>query len=165
MIDQDQIRHALDQWLINFVETNHPGLNNWAPCPYARAARLSGLISIEFASVDQFKDMIYQGLDILDHKDVVVICFDHDTIDPEVLQEFVAGMNRTLMPKNYVILEDHPHAPEYVNGVRMNFGLCGLLILQKLSKLNSASDKLQSQGYYDTWDSTAMNEVVNWRYK
>lgn len=164
-MDQNAIKQALDQWMMDFVEVNHPTLNNWPPCPYARSARLSGMITVVFASVDQFKDTIYQSLDTLDHKDVVVICFDHDTIDPEVLQEFVSGMNQTLMPKNYVILEDHPHAPEYVNGVRMNFGHCGLLILQKLNKLNSAADKLRSQGYYDAWDSKALDQVVSWRYK
>jgi hypothetical protein len=68
------------------------------------------------------------------------------------------------MPTDYVILEDHPAAPEYVNGIKMNFGLCGLLVIQKLSKLNNASDKLREQGYYDHWDQKALNEVVTWRY-
>lgn len=162
-MDQNKIKQQLDQWLVEFVETNNSALNNWPPCPYAKAARLGDMISIKFATVSEFVEAIRESIDTLAGKDVVVICFDHNTISPEHLQEFVQGMNQTLMPADYVILEDHPDAPEYVNGVRMNFGACGLLVLQKLSKLNTASDKLRAQGYYDSWDQKALNEVVTWR--
>jgi hypothetical protein len=47
----------------------------------------------------------------------------------------------------------------------MNFGHCGLLVIQKLSKLNNAADKLKGQGYYDTWSQQALDEVVTWRYE
>ena len=123
------------------------------------------MIQVKFAGVLELVDVIRESITTLENKDVVVICFDHETISPEDLQEFVAGMNKTLMPTNYVILEDHPNAPEYVNQVKMNFGLCGLLVMQKLDKLNTASDKLRTQGYYDTWDQRAVDEVVTWRYE
>lgn len=164
-MDQEKIKAELDQWLVEFVEANNSQLKNWAPCPYAKAARVAGMIGVAFSSVPELVDSIKESIDTLATKDVVVICFDHETISPEQLQEFVAGMNRTLMPADYVILEDHPNAPEYVNGVKMNFGLCGLLVLQKLSKLNNAADKLKSQGYYDTWDQQALDDVVTWRYE
>lgn len=164
-MDQVAIKQALNQWMVDFVEANHPDLNNWPPCPYARAARLGGMIDTVFAAVPEFSSVVQQSLDTLQSRDVVVVCFDHNDIDPVELQEWVAGMNRMLMPRNYVILEDHPHAPEYVNGVRMNFGVCGLLVIQRLSKLNSAADKLKSQGYYDTWDQEAVDQVVRWRYE
>lgn len=164
-MDQNKIKQQLDQWMIEFVETNNAELNNWPPCPYAKAARLGNMIGVKFAAVSEFVEVIRESIDTLVNKDVVVICFDHNTISPEHLQEFVVGMNNTLMPTDYVILEDHPDAPEYVNGVRMNFGLCGLLVLQKLSKLNTASDKLKSQGYYDTWDQKSLDDVVTWRYE
>lgn len=162
-MDQQQIKADLDQWMINFVEANNTQLNNWAPCPYARAARVSNMIHTVFATVPELVQVVRESIDTLATKDVVVVCFDHNDISPEHLQEFVQGMNNMLMPLDYVILEDHPDAPEYVNGVKMNFGLCGLLVLQKLSKLNTASDRLRSQGYYDHWDQKALDEVVSWR--
>jgi hypothetical protein len=69
------------------------------------------------------------------------------------------------MTKNYVILEDHPHSPEYVNGVHMNFGKCGLLIIQKLDKLNNATDQLREKGYYTHWSQKDLDSVVSWRTK
>jgi hypothetical protein len=164
-MDQVKIKAELDQWMIEFVEVEHPDLANWAPCPYARAARLSDMISTIFCEVFEFSDVIRESISMLEHKDVVVVCFDHRTIDPVSLQEWVSNMNQTLIPINYVILEDHPDAPEYVNRVNMNFGLCGLLVIQKLSKLNNAADKLKSQGYYDTWDQKSLDDVVTWRYE
>lgn len=164
-MNQTHIKTELDRWLVEFVETNRPELGNWSPCPYARAARLSGMISVKFAAVTELVAVIRESVDILSSKDVVVVCFDHNNISPEHLQEFVQSMNKTLMPLDYVILEDHPDAPEYVNQVKMNFGLCGLLVLQKLTKLNNASDKLREQGYYDHWDQKALDDVVTWRYE
>jgi hypothetical protein len=164
-MDQAHIKSELDRWLVEFVETGRPELGNWPPCPYAKAARLSGMIGTKFATVTEFVDVIRESVDTLTSKDVVVVCFDHNTISPEHLQEFVQSMNKMLMPTDYVILEDHPDAPEYVNGVKMNFGLCGLLVIQRLSKLNNAADKLRSQGYYDSWDPKALTEVVTWRYE
>lgn len=151
--------------MVDFVEAANPALNNWPPCPYARAARLGNMIDIVFADVAEFVDVITTSRTRLEQKDVVVVCFDHNIISPEHLQEFVSAMNQTLMPADYVILEDHPDAPEYVNGVKMNFGHCGLLVIQRLSKLNNAADKLKSQGYYDSWDQAALDEVVTWRYR
>jgi hypothetical protein len=164
-MDQLKIKEELDRWMVEFVETNHAQLGNWAPCPYAKAARVSNMIEVVFASVPELMSAIREGVDTLATKDVVVVCFDHDTISPEQLQEFVASMNKELMLIDYVILEDHPDTPEYVNGVKMNFGHCGLLVIQKLSKLNNAADKLKSQGYYHTWDQKTLDDVVTWRYE
>jgi hypothetical protein len=164
-MDQQKIKTELDRWLVEFVEANNSALDNWPPCPYARAARLGGMISTVFAIPAEFVDVIRESMATLENKDVVVVCFDHHYISPEHLQEFVTSMNKTLMPADYVILEDHPETPEYVNGVKMNFGLCGLLVIQRLSKLNNAADKLRAQGYYNTWDQKALDEVVTWRYE
>jgi kynureninase len=164
-MDQEKIKAELDQWMVEFVEANNSQLGNWAPCPYAKAARVADMIGVRFSSVPELTSVVRESIDTLATKDVVVVCFDHNTISPSHLQEFVAGMNKMLMPADYVILEDHPDAPEYVNGVKMNFGQCGLLVIQKLSKLNNAADKLKSQGYYDTWDQKSLDDVVTWRYE
>jgi len=47
----------------------------------------------------------------------------------------------------------------------MNFGGAILHIIQQLSKLNQASDRLKSRGYYDHWSQEEIDEVVSWRYK
>lgn len=151
--------------MTDFVEQPNEQLGGFAVCPYARAARANDQIAFKYCTVSEFMEVLREGMFDLDDKEVVVIAFDHTTIDPVSLQEWVESVNRTaLMPLNYVVLEDHPDAPEYVNGVRMNFGECGLLILQRLDRLNEAADALRKQGYYDKWDQNSLDSVVAWRY-
>jgi len=164
-MNEEFIKEQLSEWMVNFIEKPNSLLGNWAPCPYARQARIANKIEVQFTEVSNMFETINQQLSKLEHKDVIIICFDHNRISPEFLQEFVVGTNTLLMKNDYVILEDHPNTPEYVNGVKMNFGHCGLLLLQKLSKLTEASDLLKEKGYYDVWSKHNLNDVVDWRNK
>lgn len=165
-LNQSLITEQLNTWLETFVEQPHPGLGGWAPCPYARAARLNNKLSITFCTVAEFRDVIRESIDTLASKEAVIICFDHHDIDPVTLQEWVADFNQSLLvPAGYVVLEDHPDAPEYVSGIKMNFGHCGLLIIQKLDRLNQAVAQLRTQGYYDHWDDKALEAMVHWDFE
>lgn len=164
-MNQIEIVEKLTKWMTEFVEMPNDKLGNWPPCPYARQARVNNKISIKFSTVDEFTDVVRESFDTLEDKEVVVICFDHRTVNPDFLKNLVEDMNHVLMPMNYVILEDHPDALEYVNGVKMNFGECGLLVLQKLDKLNKASEQLKEKGYYESWSQEELDEVVTWRSK
>jgi hypothetical protein len=163
-LDQEHTKTELINWMQEFVEKPNSALGDWAPCPYARAARLANKIEIVFCDADALKSTVESQLSTLEDKDVVVVCFDHTEISASDLEAQVKSHNQLLMPRNYVILEDHPDAVEHVNGVHMNFGLCGLLVVQKLNKLNTAADTLRERGYYDQWDQAALDSVVAWRY-
>lgn len=164
-MNQQKIRDQLYHWLENFVEQPHPSLGNWPPCPYARQARITNKMEIVFAESDILAT-VNDSLPLLETKDVVIVCFDHTRIKAEFLETLVDYFNKDfLMPDNYVVLEDHPDAPEILNGVTMNFGHCGLLLLSKLDVLNGASVQLRSKGYYDHWPKENLDYVVNWRFK
>jgi hypothetical protein len=159
-----EIEQKLTDWMVNFVEQPHPGLGQWAPCPYARQARITNQIKIVHSNHNRLMATVEQQLPELEHKDVVVICFDHTKISAQDLEKLIKVYNQqVLMARNCVILEDHPDAIELVNGVRMNFGHCGLLIIQRLDKLTTASEQLKSKGYYDTWNQSELDQVVTWR--
>jgi len=164
-MNHDEILSKLSKWLTSFVEVPNPNLGDWAPCPYARQARVNNKVAIKFSEINEFDASINESIEILGHKEVVVICFNHLDIDPTSLQNYVKKANETLMPMNYVILEDHPEAVENINGVCMNFGECGLLVLQKLDKLNDASNQLREKGYYEHWSQEDLDSVVSWRAK
>ena len=164
-MNHSDIASKLITWMQEFLEVPNPKLGAWVPCPFARQARVNNNISIKFASVAELTQAVHESIEELASKEVVVVCFDHNNINPVELQEYVGGMNKTLMLENYVILEDHPFAPEYINGVCMNFGHCGLLVIQKLDKLNKASDQLHEKGYYNHWTQQDLDSVVSWRHK
>ena len=159
-MDELQIRQELEHWLTNFVEQPNPLLNNWPPCPYARQARLSNKILTVFNNPLEIARYTNQ----LDEYDVVILCFDHTKFSSKQIELFTSHVNNILMWQDYVVLEDHPESEEFVNGVKMNFGKCGLMILQRLSKLNTATEQLQGKGYYHTWSKENLDEVVKWRY-
>jgi len=160
----EEIEKVLTDWMFNFVEQPHPGLGNWPPCPYARQARINNQIKIVHSDPEKLIATVEQQLPELEQKEVVVVCFDHTKISAEYLEKLIKEYNQqVLMVQNYVILEDHPDAKEYVNGVHMNFGHCGLLIIQKLDRLTQASEQLKSKGYYYTWNQSELDQVVTWR--
>jgi hypothetical protein len=159
-MDEQSIRQQLEHWLANFVEQPNPLLNNWPPCPYARQARLSKQILTVFDSPLE----IAQYTNRLDDYDVVVLCFDHTLFSANQIELFTTHVNSILMWQDCVVLYDHPDSEEFINGAKMNFGKCGLLIFQRLSKLNTAADQLREKGYYHTWSQENLDEVVNWRY-
>ena len=158
------IEQKLTEWMVDFVVQPHPGLGQWAPCPYARQARINNQIKIVHSDHQRLTATVEHQLPELEQKEVVVICFDHTKISAEQLEKLIKVYNQqVLMARNYVILEDHPDAVELVNGVCMNFGHCGLLIIQKLDKLTTASEQLKSKGYYNTWSQSELDQVVTWR--
>lgn len=159
-MDEQTIKQKLQHWLVNFVEKSNPLLDNWPPCPYARQARLANKILTVFDSPLE----IAQYTRHLTDYEVVVLCFDHTKYSASQIELFTQHVNSILIWQDYVVLEDHPDSEEFINGAKMNFGECGLMILQRLSKLNTAADQLKNKGYYETWSDENLDQVVNWRY-
>jgi hypothetical protein len=56
-----------------------------------------------------------------------------------------------LLARDMLALEDHPADVENVNGVIMNQGKYALVLVQSLSKLNTAAKQMGSKGFYHTW--------------
>jgi len=158
------MKNEIIKWMKEFVEQPNPKLGNWAPCPYARAARINGKIKI-IEGDDPFIDLAnLHAIEDWTHE-VYVFWYPTDTYSPDTFSEMSKQLNKLYMPENIVILEDHPGLVEKVNGVQMNFGKASLLVVQRLDELNAAADKLRSKGYYDHWSQEEIDEVVTWRYK
>jgi hypothetical protein len=96
----NEIEQKLIDWMVDFVEKPNPLLNNWAPCPFARQARINNKIEIQYSDIDTLISCVNNSLPLLDHKEVVVVCFDHTQIDATSLQEIVCNLNKKLMESN-----------------------------------------------------------------
>jgi hypothetical protein len=159
VLTQDTVESALLKWMEEFVEVPHPSLGGWPPCPFARQARLSKNIDIR-AGTDPYDDCT----SLVEYdwaKEVVIFWYDH--IAPDLFIDSINRANSVLLEKNIVALEDHPDTEEIIAGVKMNFGLCPIIVLQKNSKLNQASDQLKEKGYYHTWTQADVDKIVTWR--
>lgn len=160
MLNQESVVAELLKWMEEFVEVPHPSLGGWPPCPFARQARLSKNIDIR-QGTDPFADCT----SLVDYdwtKEVVVFWYDY--VDAESFLDSVNRANSVLLEKDIVALEDHPDTEEIIAGVKMNFGLCPIIVLQKNSKLNLAADQLREKGYYHSWTQEDVDKIVTWRY-
>ena len=160
MLTQESVESALLKWLEEFVEVPHPSLGGWPPCPYARQARLSKNIDIRQGN------NVYEDCTSLVNYDWTkeVVVFWYNQIDPESFIDSVNGANSILLANDIVALEDPPATEDIIAGVKMNFGLCPIILLQKHSKLNSAAEQLKEKGYYHTWTQEDIDKIVTWRY-
>lgn len=157
-----QAKQDVLSWVENFVEKSNPDLNGWSPCPFARRSRLENKLNILEGS-----DILNNVTDLLeswdDSYDVVVFVYDKNQYTVDELAAHIEQINSQTLPKDILVLEDHPDDLEIVNKVKMNQGQYILVLCQRFSKVNLASAELKEQGYYDLWPKEYYDRVVGWR--
>jgi hypothetical protein len=150
MLDLEHVQYDIERWMANFVEVPHPALGGWAPCPYARKARLDRDFEVRLGTDPYFdlKVMAQTGIT----KSVVIFVYDSTAYSYKQFHAQVDTANTEfLLGKDLLALEDHPGAPEMVNSVCMNQGTYALALVQSLSDLNQKAHAIARKGFYDTW--------------
>ena len=160
----EQAKIDVISWMVNFVEKPNPLLNNWAPCPYARQARINGQVSVDIGTnptvdLDKIANTYWP-----DNKDVAVLVYNPVEWD---LKKFRSAwqpvQDKLLAPMGLFVLEDHPEDAETVNGVCMNQGTWAILFVQRLSKLQEAASQLATKGYYKDWPEEYLKDLFHGR--
>lgn len=163
MLDLDAVTKDILSWSENFVEVAHPALGNWAPCPFARKARLSGTVKI-FIGSDPYFDLRNCCRDGLGSAEVVIYAYDPAEWDYATFHSSLDQANREfLLANDLLVLEDHPADPEIVNGISMNQGTYALSLLQSLSKLNTAAAQMHTKGFYNSWPGDYLEQLFQHR--
>ena len=159
----------IKQWVEEFVSVKHETLGV-IPCPFAKQALLNDTIVYREFKNEGVKSLRHQLYELVnsdwdDTKEVLVLYAETNTMSADDTSASVLQFNNTCkhLRLDLVALEDHPHDPEILNGVEMNFGKAILVLVQRLSKLNKASAILKKRGYYDNWPEENYNDVVKWR--
>ena len=151
MLKLDTVQYEIERWIETFVEVPHPALGGWAPCPYARKARLDRDFEVRLG-LAPLHDLIKISKNGLGGKSVVVIAYNPKQFTYESFSKDLETANKEfLLPNNLLALEDHPADPEIVNGVSMNQGTYALALVQSLSDLNEKAQLVAKKGFYDTW--------------
>jgi hypothetical protein len=148
-INFEQAKQDILTWVESFVERPHPLLNNWAPCPYARKARIDGLFDIRPGLVDPLVDCQHVEMGQFD---VIAYVYNPAEFESDRFNQLVTILNSTcLQSRDMFALADHPDDAETVNSVVMNQGTWAICFLQNLTKLNSHAHMLAEKGYYKDW--------------
>jgi hypothetical protein len=147
----------------DFVEKPHPALGGWAPCPYARQARLNHSVGI-FLGSDPYFDLKNLCRNGLNGKEVVIYAYDPKEWPFELFHSSLEQANLDfLLAKNLIVLEDHPNDIELVNDVCMNQGQYALAMCQSLSYLDSKAQHLFNKGFYHNWPKDYLTGLFSHR--
>jgi hypothetical protein len=153
----------IESWIVNFVEVPHPALGGWAPCPYARKARLDKDFEVVLG-LAPMHDLIKISKTGLGNKSVVIIAYDPVMHSYEDFSFALNMANKEfLLPNNLLALEDHPADPEIVNGVSMNQGTYALALVQSLGDLNTKAKIMAAKGFYDAWPEEYLTALFQHR--
>lgn len=149
-------KQEIENWIQDFVEKSNPLLNGWAPCPYARQARIEQKINIRRGQ-DPYYDITRTYRNGIRDADVVIYVYDPADWPLESFRIWQrAGC---FNPHDLYTLEDHPADSEIANGVTMNQGAYAILFVQKKHKLEEAARQLASKGYYNGWPEDYLQEL------
>lgn len=162
MLDLERVTYDIERWIANFVEVPHPALGGWAPCPYARKARLDRDFEVRLGINPYFDLKVVAKTGI--NKSVVIFVYESTAYSAEQFHTHLDSANREfLLAKDLLVLEDHPDLPEIVNGVSMNQGTYALALVQSLSDLDQRARAMARKGFYDTWPEPYLQELFQHR--
>ena len=150
-MDQETVTADILTWSERFVEVPHPALGGWPPCPFARSARLNKTIQV-LTGADPYFDLRNRARWGMGQYEVIVYAYDPADWPYSRFHSSIESANtEILLARDMLALEDHPADVEDVNGVVMNQGKYALVLVQSLSKLNTAARQMGSKGFYHTW--------------
>ena len=155
----------IQNWINNFVSQPNAVFGNLPPCPFARKAIVDN--KVEFQEMIGTTDYatLYQTVFNFDWdtKDVLCMILPGDHFSAKETVEIARDLNSYFMPRDIVVLEDHPKISERVSSVKLNNGEFILFLAQSLSKLNHFSKVLESGPYYKNWSKSYLQSVKGFR--
>jgi len=150
-MELETVKQDIENWIVNFVEVPHPALGGWAPCPYARAARMKRSYDVR-VGVNPYFDLKNQSRWGMGSWEVVIYAYDPVEWPYDMFSANLKNANEEFLLRNDLIaLEDHPTDVEIVNGVCMNQGTYALALVQSVSDLNAKAKTMAEKGFYHNW--------------
>jgi hypothetical protein len=163
MLNLETVKYQIERWIETFVEVPHPALGGWAPCPYARKARLEQDYEVRLGT-DPYIDLLEISKTGLTGKSVVVLAYDPAYWEYQHFSASIQAANIVhLLDNNILALEDHPADPEIVNGVAMNQGTYALALVQSLSDLDNKAKLIAANGFSYTWPDDYLQTLFQHR--
>ncbi len=125
------------------TRTNH-GLGDLPACPVAQKDVAGGKGEfLELDGIGEFGTIFTHIWDFdFDEKDVLILIAEPDQYTAKETVDIADKLNFAFMPRDIVILEDHPKIKEKVKQVKLNNGHYILFLAQRLSKLNRSFDAI-----------------------
>jgi hypothetical protein len=160
----NKIGEDILNWIVNYIEVDHKFYDyKFPPCPYARSARLKGLVDIQTYSNGSKWDFVSTHVDqLINNKQhsVCIMAFPAYSKWNVLLHCRIKQLNKKLISKDYYI--------QYGSAIKTQSRYPGLLsgkpyfivIVNRLSDVLSGHQALLKTDYYHPWANYHYNDVV-----
>jgi|TARA_R100000995_G_scaffold35562_1_gene16288 hypothetical protein len=173
-----QIKEDVRLWSKHYLEIPNKHLGGYPACPFAKMAWLQDKVQIEikpkFLSYKkELNDYIYT-LDFA-VKEILIFCDPFYSYTPNQFHQITEEYNNKYNKIDMYFMSFHPnnpatteeqaflvepegHTPDITSDLKYS-----MMLVQKFSQLQEASDKLHKQGYYKKWPREYYEDVVGSR--
>jgi hypothetical protein len=162
-------------WSKNFLEVPNLHLGGVPACPFAKKAWLDKKVWVAVKTKNStYKKELNDCLKNLDFtkKEILIFCDPYFSYSPDELHIATEDFNEWYNRKDFYFMSFHPSNPateeeqKFLVSPNDDTNLSGpdhkysMMLVQKFSQLQEASDKLHKQGYYKMWPDEYYQEVV-----
>jgi len=169
-------------WSANYLEVRNEHLGGMPACPFARSTWKLKKVRIEVKPKKLwYKKTLNEILEKFNWNkhEILIFCDLYYNYSPDDLGDVTEAYNDFYNSKDLYFMSFHPDNPatveeqeflvhpgdDYDYSISYPIYSYSMMLVQKFSQLQEASDKLHRMGYYDKWPRGYYNEVVKSRYK
>ena len=170
-----QIIEDVRIWSKHFLEVPNLHLGGVPACPFAKKAWLDKKVWVAVKTKNStYKKELNDCLKNLDFtkKEILIFCDPYFSYSPDELHVATEDFNEWYNRKDFYFMSFHPSNPateeeqKFLVSPNNDTNLSGpdykysMMLVQKFSQLQEASDKLHKQGYYSQWPKGYYRDVV-----
>jgi len=174
-IDRTEIIDDVRLWSKHFLEVPNLHLGGVPACPFAKKAWHDKKVWVSVKSKGStYKTELNNHIKNLDFSvsEILVFCDPYYSYSPDNLHEATEEYNDKYNLKDIYFMSFHPQNPATVDEQEFLVAPEGeipqvdsdlkysMMLVQKFSQLQQASDKLHKQGYYNQWPKGYYRDVV-----
>ena len=177
---EEDVKQDVRKWSELFLEVPNQHLGGYPACPFAKKTWADNKVIVEVKRKNKWYKSELNGhiqqLDFSVHE-LLIFCDPYFNYSLEEFQNVIDEYNTWYNKKDIFFMGFHPHNPaneeeqEFLvtpNGstpIIENSIDYSMMLAQKFSLLQEASDKLHKAGYYDKWPKGYYQDVVVSRAK
>ena len=174
---RQQIIEDVRLWSKNYLEVSNVHLGGLPACPFARKAWTDNKVWIAVKTKHStYKKELNDCLKNLDFtkKEILIFCDPYYSYSPDELHLATEDYNEWYNRKDIYFMSFHPSNPATIEEQQFLVSPSAelleddtypehkysMMLIQKFSQLQEASDKLHKQGYYSQWPKGYYRDVV-----
>ncbi len=172
---REQIIEDVRLWSKHYLEVSNLHLGGVPACPFAKKAWHDKKVWVSVKTKGStYKSELNNHIKNLDFdiSEILIFCDPYYSYSPDDLHAVTEAYNFFYNPKDIYFMSFHPRNPatkedqEFLVAPEGDIPEVGsdlkysMMLVQKFSQLQQASDKLKKQGYYSQWPDEYYRDVV-----